>query len=54
MTGVPVGAARPVKHPSVHKARTQLRERDDREQFLAGIDLILTGIETVGKDSSAR
>jgi len=26
---------------------TQLREHDDREQFLAGIDLILAGIETV-------
>jgi AcrR family transcriptional regulator len=46
----------PVKYPSVHKARTQLREHDDREQFLVGIDLILAGIETVnraGKDSSA-
>ena len=35
----------------------QLREHDDREQFLAGIDLILAGIETVnraGNDSSAR
>jgi hypothetical protein len=41
----------------VHKARTQLREHDDREQFLAGIDLILAGIETVnraGQDSAAR
>jgi AcrR family transcriptional regulator len=47
----------PARYPSVHKARTQLREHDDREQFLAGIDLILAGIETVnraGKDSSAR
>ena len=38
----------------MHRARTQLREHDDREQFLAGIDLILAGIETVnraGKDS---
>jgi hypothetical protein len=26
---------------------TQLREHDDREQFLAGIDLILAGITTV-------
>ena len=45
------------KYPSVHKTRTQLREHDDREQFLAGIDLILAGIETVnraGQDSSAR
>lgn len=37
----------PARYPSVHKARTQLREHDDREQFLAGIDLILAGIETV-------
>jgi hypothetical protein len=41
----------------VHKAGTQLPEHDDREQFLAGIDLILAGIETVNraaKDSPAR
>ena len=47
----------PARYPSLHKAGTQLREHDDREQFLAGIDLILAGIETVncaGKDSSAR
>jgi AcrR family transcriptional regulator len=47
----------PARYPSVHKAGTQLREHDDREQFLAGIDLILAGIETVnraGKDSPAR
>ena len=46
----------PAKYPSMHKAGTQLREHDDREQFLAGIDLILAGIETVnrtGKDGSA-
>jgi AcrR family transcriptional regulator len=47
----------PARYPSVHKAGTQLREHDDREQFLAGIDLILAGVETVnraGKDSPAR
>jgi AcrR family transcriptional regulator len=47
----------PAKYPSLHKARTQLREHDDREQFLAGIDLILAGIETMnhaGKDIPAR
>jgi AcrR family transcriptional regulator len=47
----------PARYPSLHRARTQLREHDDREQFLAGIDLILAGIETVnraGKDSPAR
>jgi AcrR family transcriptional regulator len=43
----------PAKYPSLHKAGTQLREHDDREQFLAGIDLILAGIETVkGADGS--
>jgi AcrR family transcriptional regulator len=47
----------PAKYPSVRKAGTQLREHDDREQFLAGLDLILAGVETVnraGKDSPAR
>jgi AcrR family transcriptional regulator len=47
----------PARHPSLRKAETQLREHDDREQFLAGIDLILAGIETVnraGKDGSGR
>jgi AcrR family transcriptional regulator len=47
----------PARYPSVHKAGTQLPEHDDREQFLAGIDLILAGIETVNraaKDGSAR
>lgn len=39
----------PARYPSVHRARTQLREHDDREQFLAGIDLILAGIETVNR-----
>ena len=37
----------PAKFPFVRQAATQLGEHDDREQFLAGIDLILTGIETV-------
>jgi AcrR family transcriptional regulator len=40
----------PARYPSVHKAGTQLHEHDDREQFLAGIDLILAGIETVNRD----
>jgi AcrR family transcriptional regulator len=47
----------PARYPSLRKAGTQLREHDDREQFLAGIDLILAGIETVnraGEDSPAR
>jgi AcrR family transcriptional regulator len=44
----------PARYPSMRQAGTHLREHDDREQFLAGIDLILAGIETVnrpGKDS---
>ena len=41
----------PARYPSVHKARAHLREHDDREQFLAGIDLILAGIETVNRAS---
>ncbi|MFW2850757.1 TetR/AcrR family transcriptional regulator [Sphingomonas sp. TX0543] len=32
-------------HPFVRQIATQLAEHDDREQFLAGIDLILSGIE---------
>lgn len=30
--------------PFVHQVAAQLSEHDDREQFLAGVDLILTGI----------
>ena len=37
----------PARYPSVHQAGTNLLEHDDRVQFLAGIDLILAGIETV-------
>jgi AcrR family transcriptional regulator len=35
----------PTEHPFVRQVATQLPEHDDREQFLAGIDLILAGIE---------
>ena len=41
----------PARYPSMHQARTHLREHDDREQFLTGIDLILAGIETVNRVS---
>ena len=34
-------------YPFVRQVATQLAEHDDREQFLAGIDLILAGITTV-------
>ena len=37
----------PAEHPFVQRMATRLREHDDREQFLAGIDLILAGIETL-------
>lgn len=34
----------PAKFPFVHQIAAQLPEHDDREQFLAGIDLFLAGI----------
>ena len=37
----------PAQYPFVHQVAAQLPEHDDREQFLAGIDLILAGITTV-------
>jgi len=37
----------PDDYPFVHKAATQLREHDDREQFLAGVDIFLAGIATL-------
>jgi AcrR family transcriptional regulator len=37
----------PAEYPFVHLVATQLPGHDDREQFLAGIDLILAGIGTV-------
>jgi hypothetical protein len=37
----------PEEYPFVHQVAAQLRDHDDREQFLAGIDLILTGITTI-------
>jgi AcrR family transcriptional regulator len=37
----------PAKYPFVHQVAAQLPEHDDREQFLAGIDLILAGITTL-------
>ena len=35
----------PEQHPFVRQVATQLAGHDDRQQFLAGIDLILAGIE---------
>ena len=37
----------PAEYPFMQQMATRLREHDDREQFLAGIDLILAGITTV-------
>lgn len=37
----------PAQYPFVRQMATQLRDHDDREQFLAGVDLILAGIATV-------
>ena len=37
----------PAQYPFVRQVATQLAEHDDREQFLAGIDLILAGLATV-------
>jgi AcrR family transcriptional regulator len=37
----------PAQHPFVHQVATQLPGHDDREQFLAGIDLIRAGITTL-------
>ena len=37
----------PAEYPFVHQVAMQLPEHDDREQFLAGIDLILVGITTI-------
>lgn len=34
----------PGRYPFVHAAATQLREHDDREQFLVGVDIFLSGI----------
>jgi AcrR family transcriptional regulator len=37
----------PDRYPFVHKVAPQLREHDDREQFLAGVDIFLAGIATL-------
>ncbi|WP_346052261.1 TetR/AcrR family transcriptional regulator [Amycolatopsis dongchuanensis] len=38
----------PGRYPFVRKAAARLPEHDDREQFLAGIDIFLAGIATLG------
>ncbi|WP_394938145.1 TetR/AcrR family transcriptional regulator [Psychromicrobium sp. YIM B11713] len=37
----------PVEYPFIRRVAAQLPDHDDRQQFLAGIDLILAGIDTV-------
>ena len=37
----------PGRYPFVHAATTQLREHDDRDQFIAGVDIFLAGIATL-------
>ncbi|MBB2158823.1 TetR/AcrR family transcriptional regulator [Gluconacetobacter sacchari] len=39
----------PAEHPFVRQVAKVLPEHDDREQFLAGIDLILAGMESIQK-----
>ena len=44
----------PAEHPFVRRLAGRLRDHDDREQFLAGIDLILAGIETKRRPHAPR
>ncbi|AQA06782.1 TetR family transcriptional regulator [Mycobacterium sp. MS1601] len=37
-------------HPFVHHLAEQLAEHDDREQFIAGLELILAGIDTLREE----
>ncbi|WP_327370155.1 TetR/AcrR family transcriptional regulator [Streptomyces sp. NBC_01217] len=37
----------PGRYPFVHAAATQLREHDEREQFLVGVDIFLAGISAL-------
>lgn len=41
----------PAEHPFGRQVATVLPAHDDREQFLAGIDLILAGLESVRQAS---
>ncbi|MBS2548714.1 TetR family transcriptional regulator [Catenulispora sp. NL8] len=38
----------PARYPFAHQVAPQLRDHDDREQFLAGVDLILAGMTAPG------
>jgi hypothetical protein len=37
----------PAEYPFVRRLAAQLPGHDDRQQFLAGLDLILAGIKTI-------
>jgi hypothetical protein len=42
----------PAQYPFVHQVAAELPRHDDREQFLAGIDLILAGITAVAAEGT--
>ena len=42
----------PAEHPFVRQVAAHLPEHDDREQFLAGIDLILAGMESTRRSAN--
>lgn len=44
----------PERHPFVRHVATQLRHHDDREQFVAGINLILAGVEMLRDDGNSQ
>lgn len=44
----------PDDYPFIRAIAEQMREHDDREQFLTGIDLVLTGITTLHAGSLSR
>jgi AcrR family transcriptional regulator len=41
----------PAEHPFVRRVAGQLRVHDDRQEFLAGIDIILDGLQAAAKSS---
>ncbi|GLZ55767.1 TetR/AcrR family transcriptional regulator C-terminal domain-containing protein [Actinomycetospora sp. NBRC 106378] len=40
----------PARYPRLNRAASALAEPDDRAQFLAGVDLILTGVAALHGD----
>lgn len=43
----------PDQYPFVHATATRLREHDDRDQFLAGVDIFLTGIAALRQTTTS-